>query len=155
MNKQRAIICDIDECLLDSSQPLMMLQRAQTTTSSTEAWDMFYNNLHLCKRNEWCYELLEKLTTDNNIVVLFITGRAERARKHTEAYLKFKNNLSYQLFMRPDNCFEPDHVVKLEIVNELLNVYDITLALDDRESNCCIYRSLGITTLKVDSRELH
>lgn len=153
--KQRAIICDIDECLLDSSQPLLMSQRAIIKFGMDSGMDMFYSNLHLCKRNEWCFELLERMTKNGDIVVLFITGRSETARKHTEAYLNFKNDVPYLLYMRPKESKEDDHIVKRKILERIIDDYEILFALDDRESNCCMYRSFGITTLKVDSQELH
>lgn len=152
----RAIICDIDQCLLDSLQPLLLMESGQRQgLSPTEYWDLFYNNLHLCKRNEWCFELLDKLTVNNDITVLFITGREEKARKVTESFLKFNTNFKYKLFMRPNNNFDNDYEVKKRILEAIMNYYDVIFALDDREDNCQMFRSFGITTLKVDSLELH
>lgn len=153
---RRAIICDIDQCLLDSLQPIMLKERGLATgLPEKEAWDLFYNNLHLCKRNEWCFELLEQFTKHNNVTVLFITGREERARKHTEAYFNFKHKFEYKMYMRKNGCLEPDAKVKHEILQDLVNEYEILFAIDDREPNCQVYRSFGITTLKVDSLETH
>ena len=151
-----AIICDIDQCLLDSLQPIMLKNIAERTgVEPQEYWDHFYNNLHLCKRNEWCFELLERFTTNNDITVLFITGREEKARKVTESFFKFKNNFKYKLYMRPNNNYDNDSDVKKEILNNIVDDYEILFALDDREDNCQVFRSFGITTLKVDSQELH
>ena len=64
---RKAIICDIDQCLLDSTIPIMMKETAKSTLPEEEAWDLFYNNLHLCKKNEWCYTLLEQMTLNTDI----------------------------------------------------------------------------------------
>ena len=150
---KKAIICDIDQCLLDSYQPIMLKERGLALgLEEKEYWNLFYDNLHLCKRNEWCFELLNRFAKDD-ITVLFVTGREERARKHTEAFFNFKFN--YKLLMRPNGNLEPDAKVKHKILEDLVNNYDILFALDDREANCQVYRSFGITTLKVDSMELH
>ena len=150
---RKAIICDIDQCLLDSLQPIMIQERGLALgLADDEYWNLFYDNLHLCKKNAWCYELLNRFAKDD-ITVLFITGRQEKARKQTLSYLDFK--FKYKLYMRPNGNIESDAKVKSYILKDLVNDYNILFALDDKEANCQMYRSFGITTLKVDSMELH
>ena len=57
--------------------------------------------------------------------------------------------------MRPNGNLEPDAKVKHKILQDVTEHYNIIFAIDDREPNCQVYRSFGITTLKVDSLELH
>ena len=148
---RKAIICDIDQCLLDSTIPIMMKETAKSTLPEEEAWDLFYNNLHLCKKNEWCYTLLEQMTLNTDIKVVFITGREERARKHTKAFLKFNHPIDWDLYMRPTGCLDEDAKVKRDIMNTIKDDYNWLFALDDRESNCSVFNDYGITTLKVTS----
>ncbi len=155
---KKAIICDIDQCLLDSLVPVEMKNIAKTfghNLSESEAWNHFYDNLHLCKRNEWCFNLLENMTFCDDITIAFITGREERARKSTESYLKFSHPIDWVLYMRPNGCLDEDCDVKTKILNEIKDEYDFIFALDDREANCNVYQSFGITTLQVTSMELH
>ena len=150
---EKAIICDIDQCLLDSLVPIQLMGRGlDIGLLEKNYWDQFYDNLYLCKKNEWCYELLNRFAKDD-ITVLFITGRQEKARKQTEAFFDF--NFKYKLYMRPNGNLDSDAKVKHKILKKLAKEYNILFALDDRESNCKVYRSFGITTLKVDSMEQH
>lgn len=148
---RKAIICDIDFCLLDSSEPAMLKQRADYHMNEQESWQVYYDNLHLCKRNEWCYELLEKMTHNNDIKVIFITGRSECARKATKQFFKFRHDIDWDLYMRPNNCFDADSEVKRSIMKNIYEDYDWLFALDDREDNCAMFNEFGITTLKVSS----
>lgn len=147
--KRKAIICDIDLVLLDSWEPILIKENAMGRMSDKEAWDLYYNNLDKCKRNEWCYTLIEQLSKDSGIKILFVTGREERARKDTKAFLNFKTPVDWDLYMRETGCLEPDHDVKRKIIKELMEDYDIMFAIDDRINNCKVYQECGIVPLHV------
>jgi hypothetical protein len=151
---KRAIICDIDQCLLNSLVPVEMKNIAKNFgqgLTEKQIWDNFYNNLHLCKRNEWCFELIEQMTIQNDIKIIFITGREERAREATEDYFKFSHPIDWELHMRPNGCLDEDVIIKSNIMKELIGQYEFIFALDDREANCKVYQAFGITTLQVTS----
>ena len=153
----KAIICDIDQCLLDSLEPIALKNRALHlgTLTNEEAWDRYYNNLDLCKRNEWCFTIINQMTLIPNLMVLFITGREEKCRKATEKFFKFAHKINYKLLMRPTCSLDADWEVKEQILKDIAEDYDILFAIDDREDNCEVYRKFGITTLKATSMELH
>ena len=145
---KQAIIIDIDSTLLDSSIPLALRDKARAE-GDDNYWDVFYNNLHLCDRNTWCYNLIDQMTLNNDLTVLFITGRQERARKSTQSFLKFKRKISFELLMRSNNDLREDEEVKFDILSDVMCRYEILFAIDDKESNCEMFKSNGIPTLKV------
>jgi hypothetical protein len=88
--------------------------------------------------------------------IIFVTGRSEKYRGQTKAWLYKCDTAPYTLFMRPDFTHEgrpdhrPSHVVKREIYErEIKGKYEVLFAMDDNEECCQMYKSLGITTLKV------
>lgn len=149
---KKAIICDIDQCLLNSEIPIALTNRALSLSniSKEDAYNTFYRNLYLCTKNDWCYELIEQMSLDNDITILFITGRDEKCRKETESFLDFKYPVTYRLLMRPKGSLDTDAVVKDKLLRQIKDDYNILFAIDDKEENCIIYKNYGITTLKVN-----
>ena len=147
---KKAIIVDIDFTLLDSYIPVTLKELGDKyRDNGGSVWDEFYVNLHLCVKNDWCYILIDQMTLDNDLTVLFITGRNEKVRKQTEKFLKFAHKIKYELHMRKEDDNRKDVEVKEEILEELLTKYEVIFAIDDREDNCNLYKSYGIPTLKV------
>lgn len=147
---KKAVIIDIDFTLLDSYIPEMLKEKASKfRDKGGSIWDEFYVNLHLCVKNPWCYILIDKLTLDNELTILFITGRNEKVRKQTEKFLKFSHKVNYELHMRSQYDERTDVEVKKDILEELTKRYDIIFAIDDKEDNCLLFKSYGIAALKV------
>jgi len=141
-------------------------------------WEAFYEAMDKDGVNQQIAEILVRFGCPNDfslmnpseMEVLLVTGRPEKYRYTTERWLGL-NNVEYsKLFMRPDflacPCGSPDYCsqecaqrkpdhrpapeVKWEIYErEIMGKYDVLFALDDDEDCCQLYRSLGITTLKV------
>ena len=140
MQKQRAIICDIDMTLLDSS----MVDAACKGLVPPERWDCFYAHLHECKMIEWCYELLKRI----NLPVVFITGRCVTYKDKTVPFLDMLD-IPYILLMRDDGDTRPDDEVKKDLLDSVIDKYDFLFCLDDREQNCKLFASYNIPTLMV------
>ena len=147
MNKQDAIICDIDNTLLDSSIPEYAMDQMTRLFDVKTGFEAFDGLAHKCIKNEWCYRLLYELTNSKTIEVLFITARGDNLRLLTESYLTFDFN--WKLFMRQSGDRRPDPIVKEEIIEQLECKYNFILAIDDKEENCAMFKSHGIPVLKV------
>lgn len=87
--------------------------------------------------------------------VIFMSGRMEQARKQTELWLCANIQGVYipdgqQLFMRADDDYRPDSIVKRELFEEhVLGNYDIIGVIDDRDSVVREWRSMGLTCFQV------
>lgn len=145
---KKAILCDIDGVLLDSTAAIQIQQnKLAQGVPQEESWQYYYDNLHLCIKNEWCYRLIESLARDYKII--FLTARDEQARKDTVPFLKFNTKVDYELYMRPHGVVDTDTSIKHKILNELMTKYEFIFAIDDRKDNCEMYRMLGIQPLHV------
>lgn len=84
--------------------------------------------------------------------VLYVTGRDYSLEATTRTWLR-NNGMWYypfKLFMRGEGDDRPDHVIKLEILKLLRGMnYDITLAIDDRDSVVKMWREQGIQCFQV------
>lgn len=145
---KKAIIVDIDLTLLDSIIPITLKDKAKLEGRS-DYWDEFYNNLDLVDKNSWCYQLIDQMSLINNLTVLFLTGREERARRITESFLKFKTKVNYELLMRQNGDKRDDAEIKSEYLQDILTKYEVLFAIDDKDKNCEVFKLNGIPTLKV------
>ena len=130
--KPRAWIVDIDGtlALLGDRSPFNMAQ------------------VHRDKPNEPVVEVVRALSKEFKIVL--VSGRDERARKATEAWMKHWGVPFDALYMRPDKDFRPDEVVKAQILErDLLPAYDITGVIDDRQKVVDMWRARGLTCLQL------
>lgn len=85
--------------------------------------------------------------------VVFVSGRMEQCRSATMQWLF--NTIpvivpTFDLFMRPDDDFRPDEVLKREIYErDILPFWDVKFVLDDRDKVVAMWRELGLTCLQV------
>lgn len=82
--------------------------------------------------------------------VLIVTGRYERVRTQTEAWLDLHGIPYDALFMRRDGDNRKDADVKREIYYaEIADRYDVLLVLDDRNQSVEGWRQLGLVCFQV------
>jgi hypothetical protein len=83
-------------------------------------------------------------------LVILVSGREEKYRSQTLAFLK-KHGIDYaQLQMRATGDFRKDALIKREIFeNHIRNRYNIEWVLDDRNQVVQMWRQLGLTCLQV------
>lgn len=146
-DKRTAVICDIDNTILDMTHRYHMLKGKDTN------WDEFLSEEAMSKDVPiWdTFRVISCLAT--RFPVIFLTGRNEGVREYTEFQLSLLHRAypllnGYTLIMRPDEDRErPDIVVKKELYMEYVEpYYNILVALDDKPSVVDLWRSLGITT---------
>ena len=140
MCKQRAILCDIDMTVLDTSEIMKICE----LTADSSDWQCFYDYLENQKEMTWCVDILKRM----NMPIIFLTGRNERCRAKTVSALD-KFGLDYILVMRDENDFSSDSEMKENRLKELVNDYDFVFAIDDKDANCVVFHKYGIPTLQV------
>jgi predicted kinase len=98
--------------------------------------------------NEVVREIINNIKQPRCIV--FVSGREDKFRPHTERWLK-ANEIEYDhLFMRATDDKRRDDIVKKEIYErELRGKFNVKFVLDDRTRVVQAWRSLGLTCLQV------
>jgi predicted kinase len=128
-----AVICDIDGTL------------ALFDITSVNAYDRDFTKDEL---NRSVYSLLHRYTADTTIFL--VSGRQEKAREQTVAWLKI-NNVPYDhLYMRQTDDKRSDYIVKDEIYNEYIKGRcNIIGVFDDRLQVCRVWHELGLPLFRV------
>lgn len=92
--------------------------------------------------------------------IVFMSGRMEQCRAQTALWLNAnidccnvhvtRSDCCEQLFMRADEDYRPDTIVKRELFdNHVKDRYDVIGVIDDRDSVVRQWRSMGLTCLQV------
>lgn len=149
--KQKAIICDIDGCLLNTER--IFKEIFQKNLKGDEKWAYFHkfaNEPSHAIKNQFLINCLI-FASKNDYEILLVTARNEEIYKETFKYLYDNSGevFDFKLFCRKHNDYRPAWIVKEEITKELLKKYNIIMAIDDEISNCQMFESLGILTFKV------
>jgi predicted kinase len=88
--------------------------------------------------------------------IVCATGRSEDQRSVTEAQLQLFGVPYERLYMRASQDFRPDHVVKAELLDQILeDGFKPWLVIDDRQSVVDMWRSRGLTVLQCEPDEPH
>lgn len=100
--------------------------------------------------NEPVIELVQALLGDPRFRVLFMSGREDRCRDDTEAWLRKHLGVDGPLFMRTTGDHRPDYVVKTELFDQhVREKWDVRFAIDDRNQVVeHAWRAMGIVCLQ-------
>lgn len=138
---------DIDGTLADLSHRLHHIQK------TPKDWDAFFDACpgdaphgHMC---ELAGHLIE-----TRVTVLFVSGRSDRVRLDTLAWLDTHVTCGLtdarSLYMRRDGDHRPDHIVKAELLDQILaDGYQPIMAFDDRNQVVKMWRARGIPCAQV------
>lgn len=137
------IVVDLDGTLCNSAHREHLARAGQ--------WDEFHA---LLKDDEpWpdVKKMIEVISVAG-FTVIGLTGRNERWRKETDAWLmKHKVGID-ELLMRPDDCYESDTVIKPRLLTELFEdagfgaaLENVLLILEDRDKMVEEWRNLGFS----------
>jgi len=95
-------------------------------------------------------ELFYQLTYEGAFDGIIVTGRQEKDRAVTEAWLDRYLTEPYLLLMRPTGDNRPDHVVKRELYErQIAPRYTVVGVFDDRDSVVAMWRDLGLKCFQV------
>ena len=142
--KRQCIICDIDGtvALMNGRSPFAW---DQVATDSVNIW---VKNLVL----NYIYAELD--AHDNDIQLIFLSGRSDECREMTDKWLKENGfeDLSYELHMRSHTkLYEKVSKIKLELYRKHIEpYYETIMVFDDRKQVVDMWRNaLGLNVCQV------
>lgn len=146
------IICDLDGTLCDIEH------RRVHVTEKPKDWKAFFDGMENDTVNEAVMSVLDmwigNSDEDADIMneVIFCTGRPEKYRAATEAWLDEHYGIPItgrQLHMRKDGDYRPDDIVKEEILNTNIDKDRVFFVLDDRQQVVDMWRRNGLQCFQV------
>ncbi len=119
-------------------------------------WEAFNENNVSCPSFEWA-EKMVNIYHSAGYEVLFLTARdnSERTRAATLCWLSKHFSFPIEhLFMRTPGDFRKDSLVKAELYwSRIHNQFTVDFAVDDKRSNCRMFRDFGIPSLCCTEKE--
>jgi hypothetical protein len=150
---RNTVLLDIDHVIADASRREHLLQDANLTSK----WDAFHADSVNDEPLADMVTVVEALRLHIGLQLLAVTGRPEKWRAITMAWLVKHNVAVDELLMRPDNDFRKAPEVKVDLLVRLFGseqaVRDNVLAVfDDDERICTAFKGLGLTVFQVYGR---
>lgn len=137
MKKNKAIISDIDGVLMEGPW--------------FDDIEDFYREMSSWYPVDWAVHFVQ-MFYNLGYKVIFLTARDERVRLRTEQQLRDMFDFNIDLYMRGRGDERPSYIVKEEHLHDLMEKYDIQLAIDDETPNIKMFQRYGITTIQVSSK---
>jgi hypothetical protein len=82
--------------------------------------------------------------------IVFLSGRKNTYEEPTRRFIEKHLSIPYELYMRDASDNRKDSITKLELFNNhIRGRYNPFFVLDDRESVCKVWRSIGLTCFQV------
>nr|DAD80402.1 MAG TPA: hypothetical protein [Siphoviridae sp. ctYh54] len=148
-DRRRAIICDIDNTILDIRHRFHYLNGENTD------WDKFLSE-DAIRQDVPMWDTVEVIGCLGKFYpIIFITGRNEGTRKITEEQISGLFKMTpllngKEIYMRTDGDYRQDIVIKKELYDKYVAPnYRIIAAFDDKPTVVELWRNLGITTYHV------
>lgn len=136
-----SIIFDIDGTIADCSH------RKRFVEATSKDWDTFFDEAAYDGYIKPVVDMLIYLYPQN--FIFLCTGRPEKIRAVTESWLDCGGIPYNHLYMRRDNDFRPDAIVKKEMLDAIrADGYDPRLAIDDRQCVVDMWRHNGLVCLQ-------
>jgi hypothetical protein len=144
----KIIIVDLDGTLYNSV--------GRSHLAKAGLWDDFHSQSVFDQPNYDVLELVQLLSKDHTM--LGITGRNERFRNITNAWLTRWSVPLDDLLMRPDGNYHPDTEVKLSLLHRWLGknnrtMREIWFAMEDRDKMVDAWRNANIPCYQVRAGE--
>ena len=144
--KEDAYIFDIDGTLSDITHRLKYIK------NTPKDWKLFFENIGKDKPKFDVINTLHQLRGDmyDGYKIVLATGRHEKYREVTKKWLSDNNVFYDDLFMRKDDDFREDSIIKEEMYHEKIKPrYDIIGVFDDRTRVVEMWRRIGLTCFQV------
>ena len=134
---------DIDGTLADLSHRLPHIQK------QPKDWDAFFADCADDAPISHIIELAQDLMRAGKFVV-FVSGRSDQVRVETLEWLSEHVGASRTLYMRKAGDHRPDHIVKGELLEQILaDDYHPIMAFDNRDQVVKMWRERGIPCAQV------
>ena len=139
-------IFDIDGTLADNSH------RTHHLLKSPKDWDAYHEGVERDAPYKHICNLANILRHSNdNVAVIFCTGRHDGQKKETEKWL-LDHVVDYidELYMRNKGDHRPDYIVKKELLDQIrADGFKPIMAFDDRNSVVKMWRENGVPCAQV------
>ena len=137
-------IFDIDGTLADNSHRLHFIQ------GEVKDWEGF----HTAQGDDmpiWEVITVARALAKAGHGIVYSTGRMEKGRAVTQAWLNKYRVPHGPIFMRKDGDHREDYVVKEELLGYIKGVYPLAIggAFEDRQQMANMYRAKGIRVFQV------
>lgn len=138
----RAVIFDIDGTLADATHRLHHIQ------NGSRNWDAFFAEA----ANDPVIEPIRDLAflfDNQDYRIILVSGRTDKIRGLTEAWLDRHGIPYHELHMRAEGDYRQDFVVKSELLDGILaSGHQVHCVIDDRPSVVAMWRERGLTCLQ-------
>lgn len=138
----KTAIVDLDGtlCVID--------HRLRHVTGSNRNWDAFFHGIPDDELNEPIAAVVDALRHAGYEIVL-CSGRPEKCRDVTVAWLEKYGIYYSSLYMRPDGDTRPDHIVKKQLLDGIReDGFEPFVVIDDRQSVVDMWREEGLLCLQ-------
>jgi hypothetical protein len=137
------VIVDLDGTLADCGHRLHHIR-----AGGAKNWDAFFAACHLDQPHEVVVALVRALKSEHRLI--FCSGRPEKSRAATEAWLERHLGLRGPLYMRGDRDRRGDDIVKRELLARIrADGFAPELAIDDRQRVVDMWRAEGLVCAQV------
>ncbi|MDY3551487.1 AAA family ATPase [Gemmata sp. JC717] len=138
----KAVIFDIDGTLADATHRLHHIQ------NGSRNWDAFFAEAAKDPVIEPIRDLVF-LFENQDYRIILVSGRTDKIRGITEAWLVQHDIPYHELHMRAEGDYRQDFVVKSELLDGILaKGHQIHCVIDDRPSVVAMWRERGLTCLQ-------
>lgn len=138
----KAVIFDIDGTLADATHRLHFIH------NGSHDWDAFFAEA----ANDPVIEPIRDLVflfDNQDYRIILMSGRTDKIRGLTEAWLDQHGIPYHELHMRAEGDYRQDFVVKSELLDGILaSGHQIHCVIDDRPSVVAMWRERGLTCLQ-------
>jgi len=142
------ILCDLDGTLCDHTHRVHHVQKVDGNGLKHKPdWDAFYAEVKEDAPHNGVMTLLGHMLETRTVV--FVTGRPERCRVDTVAWLEEYALHEHPLYMRKDGDFRADYIVKQEILDAHIDKDRVLFVLDDRQQVVDMWRRNGLVCFQV------
>lgn len=148
MIKERAIICDIDGCVLDTSRiDNEIVELGLTQEQSFKYFDINISRITPIVNIKVCH-FLYYFASNEKCKIIFVTARSEKLREITYKQLAHVMEVRPEIiYMRPYGNYDEPHLLKEKILLKIKEHFNIFLAIDDNIQTCNMYEKHGIITI--------
>lgn len=145
--KRPAQIFDVDGTLANVDPILKHIVNYDNDLKFKKNFDNFHKASIDVTPHFEVVEMLRQACDDRNDIII-VTARRETWRANTSCWLAKWNIPHNALFMRKNDDYRKDYEVKKDILADILQFWDVKLAVDDNPNVIALWQEYNIPTIK-------